>query len=49
MQSDIKVIGEGCKRLSEGLKIVLKRIIRISVPIYVRICVDTYLYNTGMD
>ena len=42
MQSDVKVIGEGYKRLSEGFKIALNRIIRISMPIYVRICVITY-------
>ena len=36
MQSDVKVIREGCKRLSEGLKMALKWIIRISMAIYVR-------------
>ena len=46
MQSDVKVIGEGYKRLSEGLKIALNRIIRISMPIYVRICVNFIAQNS---
>jgi hypothetical protein len=39
MWRDIKVIVEGYKRLSEGLKTALKHIICICMPIYVRMYV----------